>query len=62
MLNQIMHIGKNIQNIQPVPAAKSLEENKLQNNENLPVFNVWNKFTITFLKKIVISVLFKYSS
>jgi hypothetical protein len=29
MLNQIMNIGKNIQNIQPVPAAKSLEENKL---------------------------------
>ena len=34
MLNQIMHIGKNIQNIQPVPAAKSLEENKLQNKES----------------------------
>ena len=41
---------------------ESLErlENKLQNNENLPVFNVWNKFTITFLKKIVISVLEKF--
>ena len=39
MLNQIMHIGKNIQNIQPVPAAKSLEENKLQNKES----NLTNK-------------------
>ena len=34
-----MHIGKNIQNIQPVPAAKSLEENKLQNKES----NLTNK-------------------
>jgi len=25
MLNQIKHIGKNIQNIQPVPASKSVE-------------------------------------